>query len=175
MESKMNKQFSTFYIADRLYGLDVKDVQEVTKSLAITRVPLAPPHVVGLINLRGHLATAISLRELFGLNRQAQVNQNNNIEELAAKAGGMLPGKDCASQPVQEDMFNVLYRQDGILLSLLADQIGDVTEVPADLFEMTPETVPFSVGQFMTGVYKLTGSLLSILDGSKIIEALYKR
>ena len=58
-------QFSTFLVDDRLYGVNIRVVQEITKSMSVTEVPLAPEHIKGLINLRGQIATAVGLRELF--------------------------------------------------------------------------------------------------------------
>jgi purine-binding chemotaxis protein CheW len=132
-------QFSTFYVAGRLYGIDVTRVQEVVRPMHITPIPLAPDYVVGLINLRGQVTTAIGLRELFGL------------EE---------------SRPDQ--FMNVVCRIDGSLISLQADEIGDVVEVMEKDFELTPQTVPSEVRRFMSGIYKISDSLLSIVDIDRI-------
>jgi purine-binding chemotaxis protein CheW len=140
------RQFSTFYVSGSLYGLDVVDVQEVTKSMPMTKVPLSPSFVCGLINLRGQVATAIGLRDLFRLDQTSVVS----------------------------DQMNVVCKGDGLLLSLLVDQIGDVLEVDQTLFEPTPDTLSESVSKFMVGIYKIPGELLSILDINKIVEALQK-
>jgi purine-binding chemotaxis protein CheW len=140
------RQYSTFYVSDRLYGIDVMMVQEITKSMSITRVPLAPSYVHGLINLRGQIATAVGLRELFNLKDEKKTS----------------------------DPMTVVCKGDGMLLSLLVDQIGDVIEVDDKDFESTPETITNSVGRFMQGVYKIPGCLLSIIEIKKIIEVLNK-
>ena len=57
----------TFQVADGLYGLDVARVHEVLRPQPLTRVPLAPAPVVGLLNLRGQIVPAVDLRTLFGL------------------------------------------------------------------------------------------------------------
>ncbi|MFZ9596010.1 MAG: chemotaxis protein CheW [Bdellovibrionia bacterium] len=139
-------QFSTFYVAKRLYGLNVISVQEVTKALPVTRVPLAPKFVRGLINLRGQIATAITVKDLFEL-------------------------KDSS---FAEPPMNVVCRGDGLLISLLVDQIGDVVELDGSLFEPTPDTIDPGVSRFMSGVYKTSGNLLSVLDIKKIVEVLQK-
>lgn len=138
-------QFSTFFVSGRLYGIDVSYVQEVTKSLPITRVPLAPPFIHGLINLRGQIATAVSLRDLF---------------ELSSKTTD------------DQDFMNVVCRKDGLLISLLVDQIGDVIELNKSSFESTPDTVSPKVAKFMDGVYKIPGNLLSIIEVKKIVSVL---
>ena len=136
-------QYSTFYIADRWYGIDVKRVQEVVKPMAMTSVPLAPKYVRGLINLRGQVATAVGLRELFTL----------------------------ADQKDGEPM-NVVCKHEGNLLSLQVDAIGDVVEVSHELYEVTPQTVSENIRQFMSGIYKMPGQLLSILEIDEVAKFL---
>jgi purine-binding chemotaxis protein CheW len=139
------KQFTTFYICDQLYGIDVMQVQEVTQTLPITTIRLAPNYVKGLINLRGQIATAIGVRELFGLKSN------------------------------EEESMTVVCRVDGNLLSLLVDRIGDVVEVQESEFEATPETVDDSVKMFMEGVYRIEGSILSVLGMDRLAQELNKR
>lgn len=141
----MAKQFSTFYIADRLYGIEVMKVQEITRELPMTGVPLAPNYVYGLINLRGQIATAIGLREMFGVKEEDT-----------------------------ESKMNVICNVDGLLLSLLVDRIGDVMEVEDNQYEPPPKTVPNTIRRFMDGIYKTPNALLSILDISKVSEAIVK-
>lgn len=137
-------QFSTFRVDGRYYGVNVKLVQEITKAMPLTPVPLAPDYVLGLINLRGQIATAIGLRELFKL----------------------------TSSPDTSSCINVICKSDGPLLALVVDEIGDVLEVEDTLFESTPNTVNPAVAQFMSGVYKLPSELLSIIDIQKLIQFL---
>lgn len=137
------KQFSTFYVGDRLFGIDVMQVQEVTNPLPVTPIPLAPTFVKGLINLRGQLATTIELRNLF------------NLKDTPPKT-----------------LMNVVCRHDGVLLSLLVDKIGDVVEVEEMSFEPSPDTISDGVRKFMQGVYKNPGQLLSIIEVPKITQFL---
>ena len=57
------QQYCTFYVAGYYFGLDVLNVQEIIRYQEMTRVPLAPPVVRGLINLRGQIVTALDLRD----------------------------------------------------------------------------------------------------------------
>ncbi len=66
-ESRTNATgWCTFHVADGLYGLEVERVHEVLRAQPLTRVPLAPPAVAGLLNLRGQIVPAVDLRTLFG-------------------------------------------------------------------------------------------------------------
>lgn len=71
----MIQQVSTFILNGNRYGLPAADVQEIAPQVEITPVPLAPAHILGLINLRGQFATVVSLSRLFGLEAgAAQMN-----------------------------------------------------------------------------------------------------
>lgn len=140
---KPTEQYSTFTIGNRLYGIDVMKVQEVTKTMVMTGVPLAPKHVCGLINLRGQIATAVSLRELFGIDGQKP-----------------------------EDEMNVVCRVDGLLFSFLVDDIGDVVELETSTQEPLPATVDANLRRYLQGVYKLPNKILSIIDIEKISTAI---
>jgi purine-binding chemotaxis protein CheW len=139
-----SNQFSTFWVDERLYGVNIQMVQEITKSMNVTDVPLAPNYIKGLINLRGQIATAVGLKELFEL--PTTVTENGKI--------------------------NVVCKSDSYLISLVVDEVGDVLELEDQQFEMTPETVSPNVSRFMTGVYKLPNNLLSVIDIKKIIDFL---
>jgi len=60
------------------------------------------------------------------------------------------------------------------LVSFLVDEIGDVVEVPRSEFETTPQTVPEEIKRFMSGVYKMPGNILSIIDIDKLMAHLNK-
>lgn len=139
-------QLSTFYIDGRWYGIDVMKVQEVTKPMLVTKMRTAPPFVKGLINLRGQIATAIGLREFFGL------KQEDNLEKMT-----------------------VVCKIDDVLISLLVDQIGDVVETDEAKFEACPISVPSQVRNFIAGVYKTDGAILSVLRLEAVMQELDKR
>ncbi len=136
------EQYSTFKVAGSLYGIDVTRVQEVVRSLPMTEIPLAASHVRGLINLRGQVATAIGLRELFSF-------ESNKASEA----------------------MNVVCNFGGSLISLLVDEIGDVIEVARSTYEPTPPTIPEHLAKYMSGVYKLKDGLLSIVNIDLLFES----
>jgi purine-binding chemotaxis protein CheW len=54
-------ELATFYVGDSLCGMDILKVQEINKLLEMTKVPLAPEYVKGILNLRGQIVTVIDL------------------------------------------------------------------------------------------------------------------
>ena len=103
-------QYSTFFVADLFFGVDVLRVQEVLRFHQMTRVPLAPGVIEGLINLRGQIVTAIDMR------RRLQ-----------------LPAREDNQTPM-----NMVVRTEDGAVSLLVDEIGDVLDVDSATFERPP-------------------------------------
>jgi purine-binding chemotaxis protein CheW len=136
------KQFCTFYLDGLYFGVEVLKVQEVIRYQAMTRVPLAPGTVEGLINLRGQIVTALDLRRRLG---------------LPPRTSDVLP-------------TNVVVRGADGAVSLLADEIGDVVEVQEESFEAPPETLSSLARELVTGVYKLDGKLLLILNTEGVLN-----
>lgn len=70
-------QYCTFWVDDLYLGLDALTVQEVLRSPGLTAVPLAPPAIRGLINLRGQIVTAVDLGARLG--REPQERRMNVV------------------------------------------------------------------------------------------------
>src|SRR5260370_230125 len=135
-------QFCTFYLDKLLFGVELKGVQEVIRSLDMTKVRLSPEVVSGLINLRGQIVTAVDLRRRL---------------QLEPRPSGMLA-------------MNVVVRSDDGAVSLLVDEIGDVVEVEETTFESPPETLRGSVRTMILGIHKLNDRLMHVLDIEKACQ-----
>ena len=138
----MSSQYVTLFIDDLFFGIDVLEVQEVLRYQAITRVPLAPDGIEGLINLRGQIVTAVDMRRRL---------------KLSPRLEGRMP-------------MNAVIRTAEGAVSLLVDEIGDVVEVEARDFELIPDNVNPAARELMQGVYKLKDRLLLILDTAKTMD-----
>ncbi|HSQ57461.1 MAG TPA: chemotaxis protein CheW [Gemmata sp.] len=136
------RQYCTFYLGAQYFGIDVLLVQEIIRYQEMTRVPLAPPVVRGLINLRGQIVTALELRKRL---------------ELPERPPGGFP-------------VNVVVHIDDGAVSLLVDEIGDVLEVPESAFEPPPETLRGAARDLIRGAYKLDGRLLLVLDVPRTVS-----
>ena len=140
--SAEEQQFCTFFLDSLCFGVEVQRVQEVLREQEMTRVPLAPPVVNGLINLRGQIVTAIDLRRRL---------------ELRERAGERPP-------------MNVVVRTDDGAVSLLVDDIGDVIKVQTDTFEPAPETLTGVSRHLIRGIHKLDAQLLLVLDIDRTVD-----
>ena len=60
-------QFLTFQLGDELYGVDILRVQEIKGYTTVTKIPTTPPHIKGVLNLRGTIVPIVELRTKFGM------------------------------------------------------------------------------------------------------------
>lgn len=138
----MTTQFCTFFLDDLFFGVNVLRVQEVLRYQEMTRVPLAPPVVRGLINLRGQIVTAIDLRQRMHL----------------------------PTRPGEEQFMNVIVNTRDAAISLLVDRIGDVLEMDDQSYDPPPHNLAPAIRNLIQGVYRLDTRLLLILDTEQVVE-----
>jgi purine-binding chemotaxis protein CheW len=136
------KQFSSFFVDGLFFGIEVAKVQEVMGAVHMTPVPLAPPAVRGLINLRGQIVTSIDLRCCLQLNERPADQVPVNL---------------------------ILYTDDGCT-SLLVDDVGEVLEVDETTFEPPPETLQGRPRELIRGAYKLDNRLMHVLDVERTLN-----
>ena len=136
------QKFSTFYLDGLLFGIEVEGIQEILCDQEITPVPLASPIVVGLINLRGQIITAIDLRRRLGL-------KDRTANRIAV---------------------NIIVRTSDDVLSLMVDEVGEVVEVGDETFELPPETMDAKSRTLIRGVHKLTNHLMHVLDATEVVR-----
>lgn len=72
-------QLVTFYLGGEEYALGIKRVREIIGANPTTRLPHAPAHVLGLINLRGEVIPVFDMRRWFGLGGAASAPARSTI------------------------------------------------------------------------------------------------
>lgn len=143
MSSTANgSQYSTFFVGNLFFGIEVLKVQEVLRYQEMTRVPIAPNVIEGLMNLRGQIVTAVDMRRRL------------NIEP----------------RPEGQTPMNVVVRSEDGAVSLLVDEIGDVVDAPSDSFELPPDTLHPEARELIDGVYKLDGRLMLVLNTDNVLQ-----
>jgi len=134
-------QFVTFYFNKHFFGLPIDDVIEINRTLATTPVPLAPDYAAGVVNLRGHILTAVHLGRRIGLKTSTEENQN---------------------------FHNVIMGNREEPISLLVERIGDVMAVPRNQVESPPDLIEGIDVKFVSHVCQLPNQLLIILNTSAL-------
>ena len=142
-----DNQFVTFALAGEMFAVPMGPVQEIIRVPEVARLPLAPPTLDGLANLRGRVLPIINLRRLF------------NCESLE---------HDDATRAV---VINL-----GQSLGFVVDRVSSVLSVEKDEIESASSIQSIVSAEYLTGVIKRDRSaggqdLLMILDFAKLVES----
>ena len=136
------KQLISFAVGAEEYGLELLLVKEVIRMRQINWLPQAPPCMKGIINLRGDVIPIVDLRERFGL---PSIDQTAMTRVIVVEAEG---------RPV----------------GMVVDSASQVVRVPADQFEPPPPMMGAAAQRFITGVGKIDGKLITMVDAEKILS-----
>jgi len=136
--------FCSFRIGDRLCGIDVLHVREISTQVQSTPVPQAPPMIRGLVNLRSRIHLVADLRPIFDL-----------------------PSIECTPNS------RLIIFKDRLAegLGVLVDRVGDIVRASAEQIENTPAEAdePSPVADVVSNVCKLENELMLIIDPVKLI------
>lgn len=144
MASDDLENFVTFTIKDQMFGIPVLQVQDILTPDKIASVPLAPPEVKGSINLRGRIVTVIDVRVRLGLEKRENAKES----------------------------MGVTIEHNHELYTLLVDKVGDVIGLSNDLYESNPGTLDSLWREFASGVFRLEGKLMVVLDVERLLGAM---
>lgn len=134
--------FVTVYVEGQLFGLPVERVQDILIPEKVARIPLAPPEVAGSINLRGRIVTVIDMRTRLGLGKKA-------------KEGPVM----CVTVEQGQELY-----------SLQVDSVGNVLTLPMKNIEPNPSTLDTRWRGISSGVVRLEGELLIVLDVDAFLD-----
>ncbi len=135
-------EYVTVTIGDHMFGLPIFRVQDVFVPDRLTRVPLAPPEVAGILNLRGRVVTAIDMRARL---------------DLPARAAGA---------PVMA----IGIEMKGESYGLLVDAVGEVMQLRNAACEAKPTNLDPRLSRVAAGIYRLEGQLMVVLDVDRVLD-----
>ena len=135
-------EYVTAMIGGQLFGLPIVRVQDVFIPERLTRVPLAPPEIAGVLNLRGRIVTLIDLRRRFGLGKAEDGNSSMAIGvESRAESYG-----------------------------LLIDSVGEVLKLDDAAREPNPINMDQRLARVSAGIHRLDGQLLIVVDVDRVLD-----
>jgi purine-binding chemotaxis protein CheW len=135
-------QIVGFRIGRETFGVPIAAVREIVRVPVITSVPNAPDFIEGVINLRGRIIPVVDLRKRFG-EPVGTPNKKNRI---------------------------VVVEIENRSIGLMVNSASEVLKIPPSEIE-APHAV-FQEGDlnYITGVGKLNGRLVILLDLSKVLQ-----
>jgi len=141
------KQFVAFKVGDQEYGADIHKVSIIEKTLNTARVPTTPDYIKGVVNLRGEIVTVMSLRLKFDL---------PEIEE-------------------DDDTRTIIFKFNEALLGIIVDSVDEVVLLrESDIESVTQITNDRSL-DYILGIAKVEGRLITLLNIEKLITELLEK
>jgi purine-binding chemotaxis protein CheW len=134
-------EYVTVTIGSQLFGLPIGRVQDVFVLNQMTRVPLAPDDIAGVINLRGRIVTAIDLRQRLGV------------------AGDT--GRGAMAVGIEGD---------GESYGLVIDAVGEVLKPGIETAEPVPVNLDERLKRVASCVHRMEEGLLVVLDVDRLLD-----
>ncbi len=155
----MQRQFTTFYLGNGLFAIDVLLVQEINRSIDITPVDPSPDFVIGLMNLRGQIVTILDLGIRLGLDSRDHTRDTCCV---ILKTDRDIEGLSVG--------YEVEERTSTDIVGLLVDKIGDMVEVDEEKIESPPANVNGVESKYLQGVITQQSQLVAIMNTRCILE-----
>lgn len=139
----MSRQFVTFAIAGEIFALPMVCVREIIRMAEPVRVPLAPPALEGLVNLRGKVLPIINLRRVF---------------KFAAQE--------------HSELTRVIVADTGVAVGLVVDQVLSVITVEEEQIEAVGAIESTIDSHLLRGMIKDVGKqeMIMLLDATNLME-----
>src|SRR5215470_6436853 len=138
-------QVLTFVLGKETYGVDILRVQEIRGWSAVTKIPHAPPHVLGVLNLRGSIVPIVDLRMRFSLERAEYTAVTVIIVVSVMSAAG---------------------RRD---FGVVVDGVSDVVDVITEEVKAAPELGAKGATDFIRGLVPVAERMVVLLDIDRLI------
>ena len=135
------QQIVGFRVGKENFGVPIGIVHEIVPMMDITAVPDSPSYVEGVINLRGRIIPVIDLRKRFGETVVPHRRNRIMVTEL-----------------------------DGHRVGLVVDAANEVLKIDPELSEPPPNVFQQGDLNYVTGVGKLGGKLVILIDLAKIMQ-----
>jgi purine-binding chemotaxis protein CheW len=140
-----SKKYVIMQVSNQLFGIAVESVGDILSPRKITPVPLATKEVMGLLNLRGRIVTAINLRKKLEISNEDQ-NLNGEYRSVVAEYNGNL-------------------------YSLVVDKVSEVMNISDKNIAHNPENLSSIWKSVSRGVFSMKKELIVILDVEKLLRS----
>jgi purine-binding chemotaxis protein CheW len=139
MSKNESSQYLTFTLGDEVFAMDIRTVREIIQHATMTIVPLMPPFVRGVINLRGAVVPVIDLQSRF------------------CRASIQIGKKTCIV------IFDASQDNEKVELGLMVDSVSEVIEIMPAQIEPPPQFGTSIQRDFIRGLGKVDGEFVVIL------------
>jgi purine-binding chemotaxis protein CheW len=135
---------------DEMYAIEVEKVVEVIEWMKITKVPITPDFLKGIINLRGEVIPVIDVRTQFDLTETA-INEDTVLIIINLK------------RKTKKNLFGII-----------ADSVLEVFEISSDQVEPVPKVGIKFNPELISGMAQYNNDIIFIIDIEKIYQHIEK-
>jgi purine-binding chemotaxis protein CheW len=144
-EDQHLQQMLTFALDTESYGVDIQRVQEIRGWTPVTAIPEAPPHILGVLNLRGAIVPIIDLRARIG----------------------MSPMTPSATTVII--VLNVETAQGTRLFGIVVDRVSDVANISESNLKPVPTMGQYGTADYLRGLVNNCESMVVLLDIDRLL------
>ena len=145
-EGPSGGQILTFRLGSETYGLDILRVKEIRGWAPVTGIPQSPPHMLGVLNLRGAIVPILDLRLRF-----------------AMPSADFLPTTVVIVLSLQADERA---RECGVVV----DSVSDVVDLSAEAIKPPPALSGHAHSQFIQGLANTENGMLILLNVEELVS-----
>ncbi len=139
-------QFLTFLVDKEKLGLSIHEVKEIIEISNITRVPMTPDYIRGVINLRGNVVPVVDLSSR--LSRQKSV----------------ITKRSCIV------LVEIITDEESQSIGMLVDQVNEILEIPEENIQPAPEFGADIRVDFIQAMGRVDEDFIILLEVSKVLS-----
>lgn len=139
-------KFLTFLLGSEEYGIPIQKIKEIIGIMDITNIPRSPAFIKGVINLRGKIIPVMDLRLKFGLTEK-EYNQRTCIIVVELELAGSAR-----------------------LMGIVVDTVSEVLNIQKSEIELPPQYGCMVDTAFLTGMGKVKGKVVLLLDIERVLD-----
>ncbi len=136
------KQFIVFSLGDERFGIDSLKITTIDRMKTITRVPKTPPHIKGVINLRGDIIPVMDLRLKFNL-PVAEETEETRI---------------------------IILKLEEVSIGVIVDQVLQTIQLGGESIESAASLMNSTIADYIFGIGKVDGEIVTLLNFDKLVK-----
>ncbi|HEX8963602.1 MAG TPA: chemotaxis protein CheW [Rhodocyclaceae bacterium] len=147
LEPEERQQYLTFLLGEEMFAIGILAIREIIEYGYLTEVPMTPPFIRGVINLRGAVVPVVDLAVRFG--RTPRENTKRTCVVIV----------EVAAENARHEM------------GIVVDAVNEVLEIPRAEIEPPPEFGARVRIDFISGMGKVDGNFVVLLDMDRVLSA----
>ena len=139
-------QYLTFLLGGEMFAVGILNIKEIIEYGTVTEIPMVPPFIRGVINLRGAVVPVIDLASRFG-GKRSEISRRTCIVII-----------ELAENDERQD------------IGVVVDAVSEVLEIPATEIEPPPSFGARIRADFISGMGKVNGKFVILIDTEKVLS-----